>query len=93
MANIDHQTIALAFANALFYCLKDTEGIVVRGEDSDHIIHKFIVYRKDSDRMVHVSLADNLDKPIGTRFWIHETVEDTMLAAALNGGEFIIDEN
>lgn len=86
---IDYQTISLCFGNALSYLLKDGEGIIAQGEDSSYIMHKFLIYRYD--KKIRISSADKIDKPVGTKFWIHNTKEDAIIAAAINGEEFIID--
>jgi len=84
---IGHQTLALAFANALSFFLREGEGIVAQGETWDHKIHKFLVHKSESK--IRVSL-DDTGKPVGSLFWMHDTPEDTILGAALDGGEFIV---
>jgi hypothetical protein len=86
--NVDHETMALAFANALSFLLQEGEGIVAQGENSDKEMLRFLVWRAKGK--IRVVLADEYDKPVGTMFFIHESAEDCILAAALSGGEFII---
>ena len=87
--HIDHQTIALAFANALSFLLLEQEGIIVQGEDADHKMHKFLVYRYEDK--IRVQLGNEIDKEVGTKFMLHDHEQDAILAAALSGSEFIID--
>ena len=91
-APIDHQTIVLVFSNALGFLLKETEGIIVQGEDNGHEMHKFLVFRFDNK--IRVQLTDGLDlPPVGSKFWMHQTVEDTLIAAAESGEKFYIEDS
>lgn len=88
--HIDHQTIALAFGNALSFLLEEGEGIIAQGETADKKMHRFLVWRHNEK--IRVALGDHIDKLPGSRFRTWGTSEDTIFNAALEGGEFIIDE-
>jgi len=88
MIPVDHQTIALVFANGLGFLLKENEGIIAQAETANKDMHKFIVWKQEGK--IHVSIGDDIDKEVGTRFHIWDTVGDTILHAALDGEEFIL---
>ena len=86
--HIDHQVASLAFANALSFCLEEDEGIMAQGETEPGEIHKLLVWKHDGK--IRVASGDEVNKKPGTRFRIWDTLEDSIISAALDGGEYSI---
>jgi hypothetical protein len=88
----DYELMLNSFANALSYLLKEKEGIVVNGKDSNDIMQKIIV--RKTDKQILIEKTETINLPLGSLIWFHDSAEDAILDAAtdpLSQG-FIIED-